>query len=299
MTDMHKPKLLLVDDKPNNLIALEAVLSGQGYDLISANSGAEALEVIKKEEVSLVLLDVQMPGMDGYETARRIKETEHGRNVPIIFVTAIFNEDPHIKQGYEAGAIDYFTKPFDPDILRLKVGIYSTYHQKTLLLREREKRIEQTEELLKAGRKLSAILESLPVGVMISDIEGRICQANEETLKIWKSEKISMEDSYGAFLEWWSQGGHFIKESIASVLAGGQAFHNKIVQIECLDGSAKTVLSSVSPLRSIEGQTVGSVVVIQDITEHRKIEKDMEQRILDLITLGVGLQHSTSAVQKV
>lgn len=299
MNVMNKPKLLLVDDKPNNLIALEAVLSGQGYDLITATSGEEALEVIKMQEVSLVLLDIQMPGMDGYETARRIKETEHGRDVPIIFVTAIFNENPHIKQGYEAGAVDYFTKPFDPDILRLKVGIYASYHQKTLLLREREKRIEQTEELLKAGRKLSAILESLPVGVMISDTEGRICQANEETLRIWKSDKISMDDSYGAFLEWWSRGGHFIKDSISNVLAGGTPSHNQILQIECFDGSAKTVLSSVSPLRALDGQTVGSVVVIQDITEHRKIEKDLEQRIMDLITLGVGLQHVSSAAQKV
>jgi len=112
---LRKSTLLLVDDKPENLIALAAVLAGPQYHLISANSGEEALELLEKNEVDLILLDIQMPGMDGYETARKIKQMERYQNTPIIFITAIFTENPHIKKGYQAGAIDYFTKPFDPD----------------------------------------------------------------------------------------------------------------------------------------------------------------------------------------
>src|SRR4051812_38340094 len=85
-----KTNLLLVDDQPNNLMALEAVLSGSEYQLFSATSGQQALDMLKDLEVAVILLDIQMPGMDGYETARRIKQIEHCKNTPIIFITAIF-----------------------------------------------------------------------------------------------------------------------------------------------------------------------------------------------------------------
>ena len=176
--------LLLVDDHPSNLLALEAVLSDREYNLIMAHSGYEAIELMKTHEIALVLLDIQMPGMDGFETARQMKSIEGCRDIPIIFITAVYNEDPFIKKGYEVGGIDYFSKPFDPEILRLKVRLYSSFRQKTYLLQEREKRIKETEELLKTGRKLSDALESLPVGVLIADADGRVCQANEQALKI-------------------------------------------------------------------------------------------------------------------
>src|SRR5438552_559652 len=114
---INKSTLLLVDDKPANLLALEAVLKEDGYTIILANSGKEALDLLKEKEVDLILLDIQMPGMDGYETARRIKQMPACQNIPIIFITAIFTENPYVKKGYEVGAIDYFAKPFDPDLL--------------------------------------------------------------------------------------------------------------------------------------------------------------------------------------
>jgi response regulator RpfG family c-di-GMP phosphodiesterase len=166
--------LLLVDDHPSNLLALEAVLSDREYNLIMAHSGFEAIELMKQHEIALVLLDVQMPVMDGFETARRMKSIEGCRDIPIIFITAVYKEDPFIKKGYEVGGIDYFSKPFDPEILRLKVGLYSSFRQKTYLLQERETRIKETEALLKTGRRLSDVLESLPVGVLIADAEGRV-----------------------------------------------------------------------------------------------------------------------------
>ncbi|HMF85589.1 MAG TPA: response regulator, partial [Nitrospiraceae bacterium] len=103
--------LLLVDDHPGNLLALEAVLSDREYNLIMAHSGYEAIELMKTHEIALVLLDIQMPGMDGYETARQMKLIEGCRDIPIIFITAIYKEDPFIKKGYEVGGIDYFSKP--------------------------------------------------------------------------------------------------------------------------------------------------------------------------------------------
>ncbi len=289
-----KSKVLVVDDRPENLLALEAVLKSEGYILISAHSGQEALELLKiHHDIDVVLLDIQMPQMDGYETAREIKKIEPYRDIPIIFITAIFTENPHIKKGYEAGAIDYFTKPFDPDILRMKVGVYSAFRQKNALLKEREARIKESEELLLAGRKLSEVLETLPVGVIIADVEGGIFQINDEVLRILESDKPLETDSYGEFLQWWEEDGQIIKRLFNSALDKGQATHNDILGLTCFDQTVKTVLSSVSPLRGLDNHIVGAVAVIQDITEHRKIGEDMEQRILKLISLGVEVQQTS------
>ncbi|MEO6308273.1 MAG: response regulator [Nitrospiraceae bacterium] len=294
--------LLLVDDHPSNLLALEAVLSDGEYNLILAHSGFEAIELIKRHEIALVLLDIHMPGMDGFETARQMKLIEGCRDIPIIFITAVYNEDPFIKKGYAVGGIDYFSKPFDPEILRLKVGVYSSFRQKTYLLQEREKRIKETEELLKAGRKLSDVLETLPVGVLIADTEGRVCQANEQALKILGLTGLEEKTSYGEILGWWEHDGKLIKAShgpMARSLGSGEPSPIELSQITCSDGTSKSVLSSASPLRSFDGEIVGVVVVIQDVTEHKQIEHDIEQRIQKLIssenrTQADSLNSSTS-----
>jgi signal transduction histidine kinase len=120
-----KVPILLVDDQPANLLALEAVLEAPGYELVTARSGAEAIDKVARTEFAAVLLDIQMPDLDGYETARRIKELPNGRDIPIVFVTAIYRESEDIRRGYAVGALDYFGKPFDPEVLRAKIGIYA------------------------------------------------------------------------------------------------------------------------------------------------------------------------------
>ncbi len=292
-------KLLLVDDKPANLLALEAVLDGPEYQLIRAQSGAEALEMLRAHpDVALILLDVQMPGMDGMETSRRIKERPGWQEIPIIFITAIFTEDPFVKQGYRAGAVDYFSKPFDPEILRLKVGIYASFRQKTTLLKDKERQLRESEELLRAGRKLSAILEALRVGVIITDAQGRVCQSNEEVLKILKSVDQVRTDDYGEFLEWWDHDGRLLKGSegpLMRALMKGDASHNEIVQLKCLDHSTKSVFASTSPLRGLDGHIVGAVLVMQDVTAHKEIEEDIEKRIVHLVSLGVEFEEAATA----
>jgi PAS domain S-box-containing protein len=292
----RKPNLLLVDDNHSNLVALSSVLSEREYNLIFAHSGAEAVELAKQHDVALVLLDVQMPEMDGFETARRLKQIEACREVPIVFITAIYKEDPFVKRGYEVGAIDYFSKPFDPEVLKLKVRLYSALHQKTHLLREREKRIRQTEELLDAGRKLSGVLETLPIGVLIADAQGRICQVNQEVCRIWGFIDPAQTDLYGDFLGWWGDDGQLIKAAdgpMARALASGAPFRNEITHIKRVDGTSKIVLNSASPLFSLAREIVGVVVVIQDVTEHKQIEQDVQQRIEKLVSAGFELEQAT------
>ena len=147
-----KCNILLVDDRSENLLALEAVLAPLNQNLVSAESGEEALKHLLDLEFALILMDVQMPGMDGFETALQIKERAKTKDVPIIFITAISQEPHHALRGYSAGAVDYLFKPFDPWALRTKVGIFIQLHNKTKRLQKHDtiaKRIQETAAKLK------------------------------------------------------------------------------------------------------------------------------------------------------
>ena len=117
-------QILLVDDRDENLLALEAILGGLGHRLLRASSGQQALKHLLVEDVQLILLDVQMPDMDGYETAAHIKSRRRTQDIPIIFLTAIDREAHQAYRGYAAGAVDFLAKPFDPWVLRAKVEVF-------------------------------------------------------------------------------------------------------------------------------------------------------------------------------
>ena len=272
---MRRPKVLIVDDKPANHLALAAVLE-HDHELRFANSGGEAIDMLARSpDADVILMDVQMPDMDGFECALRIKKLERIRDIPIIFITAVYQDDPFVKRGYEVGGIDYFSKPFDPEILRMKIGAYAGFRLREELARERELHVRESEEVLRASRKLSALLESLPVGVLVADVEGRICQITEAAQRILKADPADAE-AYGGLLR------------------SGETTHSEPVAIRCLDGSTKTILASVSPLRGLDGRRLGAVVLIRDLTEAKQIEEDLARRVTRLIGLGVELEQSAA-----
>jgi CheY-like chemotaxis protein len=133
---VQKAKILLVDDRPENLLALEAILSALDQTLVRASSGEEALKALLTDDFAVILLDVQMPGMDGFETAAHIKRRERTRDIPIIFLTAINHGPHHTFRGYAAGAVDYISKPFDPWVLRAKVSVFVELYMKNCQLKE-------------------------------------------------------------------------------------------------------------------------------------------------------------------
>jgi len=147
---MHNtPKILIVDDQSANLLAMEGLLEEMDADLLTASSGHEALALMLKHEFALVLLDVQMPDMDGFETASLMRGMKQTRHQPIIFVTAINKEDEHIFRGYDAGAVDYLFKPVSPVILRSKVDIFLKINRQQHLLEKKTMELDQkVEELL-------------------------------------------------------------------------------------------------------------------------------------------------------
>ncbi len=143
----RRGRVLIVDDNPGNLFVLREVLLD--FDVFTAASGWEALEFLREHTIDLILLDVMMPGMDGYETARRIRNIEGHAKALIIFISAVYKDDPDIQRGYAAGGVDYFTKPYDPSILRMKVGLYASLRQRDEMIREKDDRIRELEDRLK------------------------------------------------------------------------------------------------------------------------------------------------------
>lgn len=136
--------VLLVDDRPENLFALEAILEPLGYRLIRANSGEEALKRVLKDDFAVILLDVQMPGLNGFETAQLIKSRPKSRHTPIIFLTAISKDEAYVFEGYAVGAVDYMFKPFQPDVLRSKVAVFVDLYLKNEQLQRQEQRLRES-----------------------------------------------------------------------------------------------------------------------------------------------------------
>jgi PAS domain S-box-containing protein len=140
-------RILLVDDRPENLISLAAVLDSSEYVLTSATSGHEALRWLLDEDYAVIIMDVQMPEMDGFETAGLIKQRERSRGIPIIFMSAVSRDEPFVYRGYEAGAVDYITKPFDPYVLRSKVQVFADLYRKTQMVRRQADMLRQQDLL--------------------------------------------------------------------------------------------------------------------------------------------------------
>jgi CheY-like chemotaxis protein len=136
-SDPSVAKILLVDDRPDNLVALEAMLQGLPVETVAVTAGETALKQLLMEDYALILLDAQMPDMDGFETARHIKNRPRTRQIPIIFLTAADRDARLAVRGYAVGAVDYLTKPFDPWILRAKVSIFVDLWTKTRQLQQR------------------------------------------------------------------------------------------------------------------------------------------------------------------
>ncbi|MFC4058541.1 two-component system response regulator [Planomonospora corallina] len=173
----HRARILLVDDREENLIALEAILSSLDVVPIRAKSGEEALKALLSTEFALILLDVRMPGMDGFETASHIKRRERTRNIPIIFLTVVDSAPDYAFRSYAAGAVDYLTKPFDPWVLRAKVAVFVELYNMNRRLAEQAALLrDRLNGELPAGRDGEA--------AVIPELSRRLAAAEDELTRV-------------------------------------------------------------------------------------------------------------------
>ncbi|HEY1535778.1 MAG TPA: response regulator, partial [Polyangiaceae bacterium] len=181
---LPKAKILLVDDQPKNLLALNAMLEPLGQDVVQASSGKEALRYLLRDEFALVLLDVQMPVLDGYEVAELVRARERSRAVPIIFLTAIHRDQGLVARAYTVGAVDYILKPIDAEILRSKVAVFIELHQKGQIIKRQAEELRRATERELADFKRSSeqrytmLAESMPQVVWTTDSHGALRYGN-------------------------------------------------------------------------------------------------------------------------
>lgn len=206
----ERTNILIVDDEPANLLVLESVLADPGYRIVRALSADQALLALMGYEFAVMVLDIQLPDMNGLELAQMIKERKRNAHLPIIFLTAYFDQDQHRLQGYGSGAVDYLHKPVNPAVLRSKVAVFAELDRKTRELRrtnlalraeveERrraeellrdlnetlERRVtERTEALQHADRRLRAVMNSITDGLLLVERDGRIGYVNEQGARL-------------------------------------------------------------------------------------------------------------------
>lgn len=186
-------KILLVDDRPANLLTLESILEDLGQDIVRATSGKEALRHLLRDDFAVILLDVKMPEMDGFETATLIRERERSRHTPIVFLTAHKDEE-HLFRGYYAGAVDFLYKPINPEVLRSKVSVFVDLSLKTQLLRRQAEilkaRNDELEKLVDERRRAEEQIRALN-----SELEERV---RARTVELSRSNEELRQFAYAA-----------------------------------------------------------------------------------------------------
>jgi PAS domain S-box-containing protein len=270
-----RAKLLLVDDRPENLLALEAILEPLGQELVRAGSGEEALRRLLQDEFAAILLDVQMPGLDGFQTAELIKGRERTRHIPILFLTAISKDAEHIFRGYGAGAVDYLMKPFDPHSLRAKVAVFIELWQKTVELRQRDALIAQ-QELAAAEResevRYRSLAEAVPLIVWTTDRDGKTLTYNERWYELTGMKRgeeahpreVVHPDDVPEMLERWE-----------ASKASGDPFEMEY-RLRRHDGVYRWHLARSSCLHDEAGNATGWVGTATDI-EDRKLAEERQR----------------------
>ncbi|RCJ23137.1 hybrid sensor histidine kinase/response regulator [Nostoc sp. ATCC 43529] len=273
-----KVNILLVDDKLENLLALEAILEKLGENLVRATSGEEALRCLLHQDFAVILLDVQMPGMDGFETATLIRNRGRSRHTPIIFLTAFSTSDQMLFKGYALGAVDYLLKPIDPNILTSKVTVFAELFKKTEAVKlQAAQLVAVNAELRQSEERFRSLSTCSPVGIFEIDTEGRcrytnpryqiICgvKAAESVEKSWL-ESVHPEDRERAITSW------------STYINEGRDYSEEF-RFQTAHGNIRSVQVRSSPMLSGQGELLGYVGTLEDITERKQAEEVRAQVI--------------------
>jgi len=254
MSEIKKLKILIVDDRPDNLRPLEKLLQGPEREIITAGSGNEALSLVLEHDIALILLDVQMPDMDGFETAELIRGNSDTGHIPIIFVTAINKEEKHIFKGYETGAVDYLFKPIEHHILKSKVQIFLELHQQKLKL----------EELNNLKTKF--------LGIAAHDLRNHIVSIRGFSEMLLKDSGDPLSEEQGDFLTLI----HDVSEDMLALL-------NDLLDISMIESGKITLQLTAGTLKELVEERVRIYSVVghkKNITLHQELA-DLPESLFD------------------
>jgi len=304
-----KPSILIVDDKPKNLYALSQMLEGLGGDVVEAKSGADALRFLLRHDFAIILVDVQMPDLDGYELATLIRQRERSRDVPIIFITAFNKEDQDISRGYALGAVDYVFKPIDPVILRTKVSVFVELHRKTEAvrrqatlerrlqlenLRVRTEKIEAERALRQVEERQSLIIRSLPIAFYTADATSEF--SGPRFLSESIADKVGFDAAtFTEDVDLWTARIHpadrdRVLSQVRSIAERGNL--STEYRWRCADGSERVFLDQGVLLRDDAGLPLQVIGTCLDVTDRRHLEQQLLQsrkmEALGQLTSGIA-----------
>ena len=308
MTPEPRASILAVDDRPENLFALEAILEPLGHTVVRANSGEEALRQVLQQDFACILLDVQMPGMNGFETAQLIKSRERSRLTPILFLTAISKDEAFIFEGYSVGAVDYMFKPFNPDILRSKVAVFIDLYLKTQQLQEQERRLRESErrelelrhrgELQASEARMAEIVSSAMEAIITFDGGGRITLFNAAAERMFG---VSAESAAGRPVHDFFEP-DFDAASLDAICADGRGADGAAPGPESRaltgtrpGGDSFPVEASLSCLQ-LEDERVFTVIA-RDISERKRAEEALRQQAVSLARTSEQLKQLNDQLQ--
>jgi len=297
--------ILLVDDRAENLLALEAILEPLGERLVRAHSGDEALKCLLTEEFAVILLDVQMPGLNGFETAELIKSRERTRYVPIIFLTAISKDEAYVFRGYSVGAVDYMSKPFQPDVLRSKVAVFVDVYRKQRQLKRQEQmlheaavreiELEHRSLLLAQEARTTQIVSTAMDAIIVLDADRRITMFNTAAERVFGRSAGKVINQPVTEL---IPGGEL--DEILTALEGSSSGNGARPQLHAVqgaraDGERFPLEASVSCL-DVGGQR-SFTIIARDVTDRIRSEEALRTQALSLEKNAAELRELNDTLQ--
>ena len=293
LPEAERARILLVDDDERNLLALATVLEDLG-DIVLARSGEEALRHLLKGEFAVILLDVYMPGMDGYETAQIIRSRDQTKGIPIVFLSAVNKETEHLIRGYSMGAVDYVFKPVDPIVLRSKATVFVDLFQKTkeverkaaheqalmdATIRANSERLRAEQELRRAELRQAAIIQSLPMVLYLEPFEAKSRGPNYVSGDLQAITGFSFEAVQKQPTIWTDRLHPDDRDGVLAAIDARRASGRSSVEYRwlCADGTYRHFLDQAVLLKDSEGRPIEFAGTLTDITEQRSLEIQLIQ----------------------
>jgi PAS domain S-box-containing protein len=281
-TPEPRASILIVDDHPPNLVALEAILAPLGHELVMARSGEQALREILQREFALILLDVQMADMNGFETAGFIKQHPRSRHIPIIFITAVNRDAAHVFRGYSQGAVDYLVKPFDADILRSKAAVFIELYVRGEKLKAQERLLHEREREAfkrKSQERYRHLLDSLPQCIWAADAAGHVTFWNRPGLAYCGLEPEAVrEESFWECLH--AEDRDEARATWEAGLRSGAPFERQVRIRRAADGSYRWHIARAVPEVEGDGTIVGWIASAADIDDQKHAEDALRKAIV-------------------
>jgi PAS domain S-box-containing protein len=303
--DHEAVDILIVDDRSENLLALEAILEPLGENIVRASSGEDALRCLLERDIAVILLDVQMPGMNGFETAQMIKSRERSKYIPIIFLTAISKEQSYVFQGYSVGAVDYIFKPFQPEILRSKVNVFVDLYVQQRRITEQEQRLRENErqklelrhmrELLQSEARFREIVDTAIDAIIVFGENGSVSMINRAAERMFGAK---VDEAKNAPIERFFPD-TMSAEIVSRICAIGErqrdgattdvaTTHTQSLTARRSNGETFPIEASVSCLESAAGRTY--TLIARDISERVRHEEMLRRQSASLAMSAAELK---------